>query len=177
MGAIRGIKKQNDITFIEPVMKFLTNNMSMLSKYHFEEACSALAHLSRTNEYQDKTREYFLNLLQNQNKNVRKAALGALGGLGDSKAIPVLEIFVSEPNEKNEIQKAQSALQQLRSTQKLPDEWSKVRQEVLELKNANQALKSELEEIKKRISTNAPVTTQVPKKKTKAPILGTPKGH
>ena len=177
MGAIRGIKKQNDIAFIEPVMKFLTNNMSMLSKYHFEEACSALAHLSRTNEYQDKTREYFLNLLQNQNKNVRKAALGALGGLGDSKAIPVLEIFVSEPNEKNEIQKAQSALQQLRSTQKLPEEWSKVRQEVLELKNANQALKSELEEIKKRILTNAPVTTQVPKKKTKAPTLGTPKGH
>ena len=95
--------------------------------------------------------------MNHPNDGIAGNALRALGTLGDTKAIPIVETFTGrEPRNWVERQ-AESALKDLREDKPLvPEEIMELRNIVDDLKSETKKLKEELEDLKKRQAAESP---------------------
>lgn len=97
-------------------------------------------------------RKFFLGYVNHQKDGVRAGAIGALGTLGDPKAMPIVETF-SRDDPADRIQRAtKDALKKLQEQKPLvPAEIIRLREAVEKLQEETEKLKNNLEDLKKRL--------------------------
>jgi len=150
--AIEVIRRLDDSFFIEPLRRTLSENERDFTSWGFARALDTLAHISRNEDNKTKIRTFLTGYVNHPKRNVQSGAIRALGTLGDSKAIGVLETF-SGDDPSNRIQRsARDALRKLRETKQLvPDEIIRLRETIDKLSKETEKLHNDLEDIKNRL--------------------------
>lgn len=149
--AIAALRSQDDPAFIPPLLDTLSTNQARFTSHGFAQGLSAVAYLARHQEVPDREREFLLSWVNDPRRTVQAGALTALGTLGDPKAIPVLEKFVSTPSESHAQRVAEAAINRLREGRKPADDLRNLRQEVQELQKTNRDLRREFDELKAKV--------------------------
>lgn len=161
--AIQAMRRQDNSDFIDPIMDTLRDKEASFPTFGFSRALSALGYLARNNEDKTNVREFLASFTGHAKRNIQLAAIRALGTLGDTRAIPVLETFSSASNENPERRAAEGALRAIRSTRSSSDDLKDLRNDVLELKKNNLDLQDEIDDLKKKFeaqSTQKPRNSQ-----------------
>src|SRR5207248_462797 len=99
----------------------------------FSRGLETLAYLARNEDKKDAVREFLIAHVNSKKSRVQLAALNALGTLGDTKAMAVLEKFTGSTRESPERAAAEKALTNLRDAKKPAVELGTLRKEVLDL--------------------------------------------
>jgi aminopeptidase N len=160
LAAVEAMQMLDEPNFVEPLREVLGGGPHGWPAWRFAAALNALAHLAREQEEKTNIREFLAGYVNHPHTGIQTGALGALGTLGDPKAIPILRTFLQgEPDDRVE-RTAREALDKLQERKKLaPDEVIELRQVVEELKKEQQKTKEELESIKKRLDAATPDKT------------------
>jgi aminopeptidase N len=150
--AIEAIRMQDEPLFIVPLQRVLDEREMDFRSWSFTRGLNALAHISRNEDDKTKVRNFLAGYVNHPKDRIQAGAIGALGTLGDPKAIPIVETFISgEPDDYIE-RSAERALKQLRERKPLvPDEIVRLRETVDEFRKETDKLKNDLDDIKKRL--------------------------
>jgi uncharacterized protein YlxW (UPF0749 family) len=97
---------------------------------------------------------------------VRRAAISALGTLGDPQAIPVVETFARASKSTPEQAAASAAVTRMRENRRPAAELGDLRREVTDLQKENRELKEEFKGLRKQLEALAPARTNPPAKST-----------
>jgi aminopeptidase N len=154
--AIRAVRDQDDPAFIAPLLETLEQREAAFTTGGFAEGLAALAHLARNQEKKDQVRELLLRHTSDKKKWIQRAAIAALGTLGDTKAIGAVETFARAAKDSPERQAAEEALGKLRADKKPADDLRELRNEVLSLQKDNRELRKDLDDLKKKLTELAP---------------------
>ena len=152
--AISAMRRQADPSYIEPLKKTLLKRESEFTSPGFGRALQTLAELASNEERKDEIREFLLNYVNHRKRGVQIASFNALGSLGDPKAIAVLETFAAARKGNPQREAADRAIATLRAAKKPSDEWRDLRQELLELREANREVKDQLQELRGKVEAN-----------------------
>jgi len=150
--AIEAIRMQDEPFFIVPLQRVLDEREMEFRSWSFTRGLNALAHISRNQDDKTKVREFLAGYVNHPKNRIQAGAIGALGTLGDPKAIPIVETFSNdEPDDVIE-RSAERALKELRQRKQLvPDEIVRLRETVDEFRKETEKLKNDLDDIKKRL--------------------------
>jgi len=165
--AIRGMRAQDDAGYVAPLLEWLRGQQTNASAFGFTRALDTLAWLARNEDNKDAAREFLVGQATSLRRRVQLASIAALGTLGDTKAIAVLEKLANAPKDSPERTAADKALASLRETKKPSVELGGLRIEVLELQRDNKDLRKELDDLKKKLSALSPKQSAVPDKGAK----------
>jgi aminopeptidase N len=149
--AIQAMKAQDDPSYIEPLLQRLDGRGNGLNTHVIAQGIDAVAYLSRNETQRDAVREFLVRHVNDKRKRVKLAALSALGTLGDSKALAVLETFAKAAKESPERTRAEKAITALRSARKPVDDFKELREEVLSLQKETRKLQKELDDLKNQV--------------------------
>lgn len=165
VAAIGGIRSQDDPADIQPLLDNLSNRRDAYTSRGFAQGLSTVAYLARNEEKKDAVRKFLIEHVNDKKKSVQRAAINALGTLGDPQAIAVLETFASASKETPERTAAERAVTDLRAGRKPVDDFKNLRKEVLDLEKANRELRKEVDTLKKTTEAKSAATTEKGKKK------------
>ena len=165
--AIGGMRAQGDARYIEPLMKELREREKRFTSGTFARGLETLAYLARQEEKKDAVREFLVSHVNHKRSRIQLAALSALGTLNDSKAIPVVEKFVTDTAQTPERAAAEKSLTALRENRPAAAELGTVRTELLNLQKENRDLRKEFDDLKKKIDSLAPSSEKPAKTKSK----------
>jgi len=150
--AIEVIRKLDDSFFIEPLKKTLAENEQEFTSGGFARALDTLAHISRDKENKTKVRAFLTGYVNHPKRSIQSGAIRALGTLGDTKAIAVVETFSGDDPSDRIQRSARDALRALREKKPLvPDEVIRLRETVDKLGKETDKLRDDLEDIKNRL--------------------------
>ena len=155
VAAIQAMRHQDNPDFLDPIMETLREKEASFPAFGLSRALSALGYLARNNDDNADVREFLASHTGRSKRNVRLAAIRAFGTLGDTRAIPVLETFLSAGKENPERRAAEGAINATRSAKKSTDEFKDLRNEVLELKKDNRDLHKEIDDLKKKFDAQS----------------------
>ncbi len=164
--AIGAIRSQSDAAYVEPLRETLQRREAAFTSGGFARGLNALAFLARNEEKKDGVREFLTGFLASKKPPVQRAAIAALGTLGDPKAIGVLEPFANGAKDSPERSAAEKALAALRDAKKPSAELGALRGEVLNLQKENRDLRKDLDDLKKKIEALAKPAEVKPAKPT-----------
>jgi aminopeptidase N len=108
--------------------------------------------------------------VNSKKQRIQLAAIGALGTLGDPKAVAVLEKFTDGAKDSPQRTAAERAITAVRDQKKPGVELGTLRTEVMSLQKENRDLRKELDDLKKKVEVLAPkaaVTNDPPAKPKK----------
>jgi len=165
VAAIGGMRSQDDPAYIAPLLENLSKRGEAYTSRGFAQGLSAVAYLARNEEKKENVRQLLVDHVNDKKKTVQRAAISALGTLGDPQAIAVLQTFASASKETPERSAAERAITDLRAGRKPVDDFKNLRQEVLELQKSNRELRKELDTLKKTTDAKAETTPEKGKKK------------
>jgi aminopeptidase N len=148
--AIAAMRSQDDPAYLAPLLDTLSRREREFTSRGFGQGLSTLAYLARNEEKRERVREFLTGYLNHKKRSIRLAALGALGTLGDAKAIAALEKFATASKESPERTTAEKAVADLRAVRKPVDDFKNLRNEVLDLQKQNRELRTELDDLKKK---------------------------
>ena len=163
------MRAQDDPAYLTPLLQALKQRQRELPSRVFASGLEAAAYLARNEEKKDAVREYLIEHLNDPRKSVMKSAIGALGTLGDPKAIPVLETFAAASVESPERSAAETAVAVLRADRKPVDDFKEMRSEVMDLQKANRRLRHDLDDLKNEIAARNPAAPLPVKKQKTSP--------
>ena len=150
--AIEVIRKLDDSFFIEPLKKTLAENEKDFTSGGFARALDTLAHISRDKENKTKVRAFLTGYVNHPKRSIQSGAIRAIGTLGDTKAIAVVETFSGDDPSDRIQRSARDALKALREKKPLvPDEVIRLRETVDKLSKETDKLRDEMEDIKNRL--------------------------
>ncbi|HTI72358.1 MAG TPA: M1 family aminopeptidase [Candidatus Limnocylindria bacterium] len=164
--AISAMRQQDDPAYITSLLDRLDGHGAGLSGRAFASGLDALAYLARNEEKKDQVREFLLAHVHDLKRNVATRAMSALGTLGDTKAIAVLQTFARASKESPERKAAEGALTTLRAVRKPVDDFKNLRQEVLDLQKESRELRKTVDELKDKLQAQG---TAAPKTTSKSP--------
>lgn len=150
VAAVQAMRHQDDPSFVAPLIDLIRQRESQLPSFGVARVLGAVGHLARNNEDRKDARELLAEFTGRSNRAVRLGAIRALGTLGDSKAIPVLETFAAANKESPEQKAAAAAISAIRSEKRPSDELKDLRNEVLELKKGDQDLRKQIDDLKRK---------------------------
>jgi aminopeptidase N len=153
--AIAALRSQDDPACISVLLEILEQRCSAFTTHGFAQGLSTLAYLARNQEQKANVREFLLKNVKDRRQIVQLAALNALGALGDTRAIPVLEKYASAAKDSPERRAAEHALPELRAARRPVDDFKNLRNEVFDLQKTNRELRSEMDELKKKLEVLA----------------------
>jgi aminopeptidase N len=159
--AISAIRKKDEPAHAKPLLATLKADEKKFTTRGFASGLKALAHLSRNADKKDEIRRYLVSYINNLNERKRLAAIEALGTLGDSRAIAVLEKIAGTGDESRTASAAESAIAKLNADKKPAEALKGVNKDLAELKKANEKLTKQIEDLKKRFEASG-----VPEEKT-----------
>ena len=123
----------------------------------FGQALGTLAHVSKTKAKKTTVREFLISYVNHPKSRVRAAAISALGGLGDAKAISVLE-SLEDAGEERISRAAKSALDALRAAKPtVPRELVELRKEIAKMKKTEDKFAAELKELREQLKAKSSV--------------------
>jgi aminopeptidase N len=150
--AIEAIRMLDEPFFIVPLQKVLEERETDFRSWSFTRGLNTLAHISRDEDDKTKVRNFLAGYVNHPKDRIQAGAIGALGTLGDPKAIPIIETFSNDEPDDNIERSAERALKQLRERKPLvPDEIVRLRETVDEFRKETDKLKDDLDDIKKRL--------------------------
>jgi HEAT repeat protein len=121
--AIEAIRMQDEPLFIVPLQRVLDEREMDFRSWSFTRGLDTLAHISRNEDDKTKVRNFLAGYVNHPKDRIQAGAIGALGTLGDPKAIPIVETFSNDEPDNNIERAAERALKQLRQQKQLvPDE-------------------------------------------------------
>lgn len=154
--AVDAIRAQEDPAYLAPLLETLKRREAAFTSHGFAAGLSTLAQVARNEDQKGSVREFLVGQVNHPKRSVQRAAIAALGTLGDSKAIPVLETFAHAAKDSPERQAAERAIASLRAAKKPVDDFRELRNEVMGLQKENRDLKREFEELRKKVGELAP---------------------
>ncbi len=149
--AIEAMRGQDDPAYLTPLLDTLRAREAAFPTGAFARALDTLAWLARHEERKDEVREFLADQLDHPKRAIRRAAITALGTLGDTRALGKLEPFTRAGRESPECRAAEAAVTALRAARKPSDDLRELRQEVLDLRKENRALKADVDELRKKL--------------------------
>jgi aminopeptidase N len=150
--AVESIRMLDDSSFAAPLRRILVEREKEFTSRSFAGALDTLAHISRSQEDKTEIREFLTGYVNHPKKRIQAGAIGALGTLGDPRAIAILETFSGDDPDDRVQRAAKSALRTLREEKKVaPAEIIHLRETVNDLKKETEKLKNDLEDLKKRL--------------------------
>ncbi len=150
--AVEAIRRLDEPFFIGPLQQILTEREQEFRSWDFARALETLAQISRNEENKMKVRQFLVDYVNHPKEAVQAGAIRALGALGDTKAIPILETFSSDEPDNRVERAAERALKDLRDRKELvPQEIIQLRETVDKLQKETDKLKDDLDDIKKRM--------------------------
>ena len=150
--AIEAIRMLDEPLFIEPLQRILEEREMDFRSWNFSRGLDTLAHIARNEDDKTKVRNFLASYVNHPKDRIQAGAIGALGTLGDPKAIPIIETFSNDEPDNNIERAAERALKQLRERKQLvPDEIIRLRETVDEFRKETDKLKDDLDDIKKRL--------------------------
>jgi HEAT repeat protein len=176
--AMNAMRAQDDPVYLAPLHEELQKRESVFPTGVQARGLENLAWLARNETNKDTVRESLTARVSHPRPAVRRAAVSALGTLGDPKAIAVLEKLTEGPPESSERGPAERALVKLRDARQPSVELGSLRSDVLTLQRENRDLRRDLDELRKRFDAlTAKPAPAMPAPTTKpAPRLRPPKG-
>jgi aminopeptidase N len=172
--AIEAIRMLDEPFFIVPLQKVLDEREMDFRSWSFTRGLSTLAHISRNEDDKTKVRNFLAGYVNHPKDRIQAGAIGALGTLGDPKAIPIIETFSNDEPDDNIERSAERALKQLRERKPLvPDEIVHLRETVDEFRKETDKLKDELDDIKKRLDAKDKAAENKDNNKTTESSSGT----
>ena len=160
--AIEAIRMLDEPFFIVPLQRVLEEREMDFRSWPFARGLDTLAHIARNEDDKTKVRNFLAGYVNHPKNRIQAGAIGALGTLGDPKAIPIVETFSNDEPDDNIERSAERALKQLRQRKQLvPDEIVRIREMIDEFTKETDKLKNDLEDIKKRLDAkDKPVKTK-----------------
>jgi aminopeptidase N len=150
--AVEAIRMLDEPFFIVPLQRTLSEREQQFPSWGFSRALDTLAHIARNEDDKTKVRDFLAGYANHPRRRVQAGAIGALGTLGDPKAIPVIETFSSDEPDDNLERSAERALKKLREREQLvPEEIIRLRETVDKLGKDTEKLKNDLDDIKERL--------------------------
>ncbi len=150
--AIEAIRMLDEPFFIVPLQRILDEREMDFRSWSFTRGLDTLAHISRNEDDKTKVRNFLAGYVNHPKNRIQAGAIGALGTLGDPRAIPIVETFSNDEPDDNIERSAERALKQLRQRKQLvPDEIVRLRETLDEFRKETDKLKDELDDIKKRL--------------------------
>lgn len=149
--AIDTMRQLEDPTFVGPLQITLQRREAEFPTSSFGSALDTLAYLARHQDDRGPVREFLAGYTLHPKREVRVAALRALGTLRDPKATALVASFDVGPNSDPVKIASSEALSKLREVSKVPVELGEVRAIVSDLKKSNDELRKELDELKKKL--------------------------
>ncbi len=154
--AIGAIRALDDAEFIDELMVALREGKSQFPARSFASGLDTLARIARDEEDRTAVREFLAGYVNDPKRTIQSGAIGALGTLGDPKAIAIVETFADRETRDPLQRRAERALEALRRQQELvPEEIIALRETVAELKKETDQLKQDLEDLKERTDAKA----------------------
>src|SRR5882724_4052568 len=172
--AIGAIRLQDDPSYISPLLETLGKREPDFTSGGFARGLGTLAYLARNEEKKQAVRDFLIRYVNHKKRGIRLASLSALGTLGDSEAIVVLNKFATAAKESPERGAAERAVTELRAARKPVDDFKNLRSEVLDLQKSNRELRKELEDLKKKLESR-PATAPESQSKKKKSAASSPK--
>ncbi len=150
--AIDAMRSQDDPFFVEPLRRALETDEAKFTSRGFASALGVLGHLARNEDSKIEVRTFLMQHVDHLKRNVARAAMGALGALGDAKAAPLLESYVVADKESPDAKAAQNALNQLRkqAAPPMPAEVNRLRGDVSDLRAQLKQLNSDIKTLRAR---------------------------
>ncbi|MGI9239565.1 MAG: M1 family aminopeptidase [Verrucomicrobiales bacterium] len=153
--AINGMRSQDDPFYVRPLLRHLKDSEDDFSSSSFSKAIGTLAYLARHEDDQDKAeiREFLIGHVDHPKESVARAAMGALGELSDSKAIPVLTTFSAADSDSARGKAAKAAIDKIRKNapaSNAPAEVNRLRGQVQDLEKQLKGLSDELKAMQAR---------------------------
>jgi len=150
--AIEAIRMLDEPLFIVPLQRVLDEREMDFRSWDFTRGLSTLAYISRNEDDKTKVRNFLAGYVNHPKNRIQAGAIGALGTLGDPRAIPIVETFSNDEPDDNIERSAERALKQLRERKPLvPDEIVRLRETVDEFRKETDKLKNDMDDIKKRL--------------------------
>lgn len=144
--ALMAAREHGDPSLQEPILDRLEELGDGVSPALLSDALTTLAHLAHDEAERSPVRELLLGHLEHRRQSVRLSALRALGTLGDTRALPVLQRFAGSDREQRERRTAESAIHAIREQRPPAQELQALRKEVMELRRDQQQLKQQLQD-------------------------------
>jgi aminopeptidase N len=150
--AIEAVRMLDDPSLIAPLLNVLRDREREFTSRGFASALDTLAHIARNEKDRTAVRDFLSGYANDKREHVQAGAIGALGTLGDPKAIPIIETFSGDDPDDRIQRAAKDALGKLQEQKPLvPGEIIELRKAVEELKKETDKLKNALEDLKKRV--------------------------
>ena len=151
--AIHGMRSQDDAFYVWQLLRHLKNQEAKFTSGGFAQALGTLAYLARHDDDKSRVREFLTGHVDHLKEQVARAAMTALGELGDAKAIPILSTFVAADTESPAGKAAKSAIDNIRKNEaasNAPAEVNRLRNHVQDLEKQLQGLSNELKSLQAR---------------------------
>jgi len=150
--AISAVRTMDDPYFIGILRRSITNRAESFTTSSLGRALETLGYISRNEKNKAKIRRFLTGFVNHKNRRIAAAAIGALGSLGDSKAIALVAAFEDDGSSYRIRRAAKSALARLRRQKPFaPAEVVELRRIVDDLRKENEKLRREFEDLKKRL--------------------------
>ena len=150
--AVEAIRMLDEPFFIGPLQQILTEREQEFRSWDFARALETLARISRNEEDKTRVRTFLVGYVNYPKQTIQAGAIRALGALGDTKAIPILETFSSDESDDRTERAAERALKDLRDRKELvPREIIQLRETVDKLQKQTDKLRDDLDDIKMRL--------------------------
>ena len=164
--ALESLRQREDPAVAPEVLAFMRSRGQDLPTKVQADGLATLAWLYRHADDKSAAREYLVSRVNDLRPGVRRAAISALGTLGDPQAIPVVETFARASKSTPEQAAAAAALTRMRETRRPAVELGDLRREVTDLQKENRELKQEFDGLRKQLEALAPARTNSPAKST-----------
>ena len=151
--AIGAMRSSPDPGFALPLREHLAANEARFPTNDFGRALETLGELAKTQEpaIRETTRQFLLAYLEHPKEGIRRAALAALGGLGDTRSLAALRTFAEAGDpDRPEAKAATEAIKKLSGEKPQAAEVGDLRREVLELQGELKSLRDSFETLKKQ---------------------------
>ncbi len=149
--AIAAMRGQTDPAYIEPVLGKLKTDATLYGNREYGTNLKALASLASDSDDTSSVRQFLVGHLNDPRDTVMTAAVASLATLGDPKALAALQTFDAGDPADPRRKAVQSAVAKLKGDQKPDQNIKTLREEVMEIQEANRKLQKDFEELKKKL--------------------------
>ncbi len=149
--AIAAMRSQDDPGFVGPLLKELLDNEGSFTHGGFASALGSLAFLARNDQDKTVVRKFVAARVNHPIQSIQTAAIKALGSLGDTQAIAMLESFRSEDPDDAVGKAAADAITRLQAEQKPSASLGTLRGEVTDLQKQLRQLTEQLGAMEKKL--------------------------
>jgi aminopeptidase N len=165
---LSALRDREDPTVLPALLRAVQQLSSQWTTQVQAKGLSTLAWLARHQENKSAVREFISEHVRHPKQSIRRAAIKALGDLGDDPSIPLLRTFAEASKTSPEQTDAEASLKAIRDKRRPAPELGDLRREVTDLQKENRELKQSVEALKQKfeaILPAKPATNAVPAEK------------